>query len=213
MTTAEIVTGLYAIADTDCIAAERLAEAVALAIEGGARVIQYRDKSDSRSLRERQAGELARVCETHGVPLIVNDDPTLAGSVGAAGVHLGRDDPAVADARKRLGESAIIGVSCYNRLELALAAQACGADYIAFGSFFPSATKPAAVRASLGLLREARQRLRVPIVAIGGITPENGGALMTAGADALAVVQGVFTAPDIRQAARRYAVLFSPGME
>ncbi|MFQ5544952.1 MAG: thiamine phosphate synthase, partial [Acidiferrobacterales bacterium] len=194
---------------TSLIEAARLIDSVGLAIAGGAHVIQYRDKAGDRESRLRQATALARLCENHRVPLIINDDPELAADVGAAGVHLGRTDPSLTKTRRRLGSQAIIGISCYNQLELALAAQAEGANYVAFGSFYGSTTKPKAVRAAPELLRAAKQQLNIPVVAIGGITPENGAALINAGADSLAVVQGVFKQTDIRQAAYRYAVLFS----
>jgi thiamine-phosphate pyrophosphorylase len=208
MTNAAIA-GLYAIADTAQLEPARLHEAVAQAIAGGATIVQYRDKSPQPNSRREQAAKLAQLCKRHGVPLIVNDDVELAYSVAAAGVHLGREDLPLAQARRRLGSQAIVGISCYNQLERALSAAAEGADYVAFGSFYPSATKPAAQRASLELLREARQRLRIPIVAIGGITPENGGALVAAGADALAVIQGLFAQVDVCAAARRYAAFFA----
>ena len=203
--------GLYAITP-ECSAPGLLAQQVELAIAGGARVIQYRDKSGEGTIdQERRLAEaraLRAICHRAGVPLIVNDDATLAAAVAADGVHLGRDDGSPAEARRLLGPEAIIGVSCYNRLELAEAAQAAGASYVAFGSFFPSSTKPLAVRADLDLLRRARQHLRLPLVAIGGITPENGAALIAAGADLLAVVSGVFGGPDPGAAAQAYARLF-----
>jgi thiamine-phosphate pyrophosphorylase len=201
--------GLYAITDPLLVADDRLAVAVEQAILGGARLIQYRDKSTDAARRLAQAAGLSELCRHYGVPLIVNDDVELAARVGAAGVHVGKDDPAFADARARLGGNAIIGVSCYDRLDLALEAARAGADYVAFGAFFPSPTKPAEIRAPIELLREARAALRVPIVAIGGITPDNGPLLLEAGADALAVVSGVFGPPDIQAAARRYAKLFA----
>ena len=189
-----------------------LVRQVELAIAGGARVIQYRDKSgDLAGNRERRLAEaraLHAVCRRAGVPLIINDDATLAAAVAADGVHLGRDDGSPSEARRLLGSAAIIGVSCYNSLELAEAAQAAGADYVAFGSFFASSTKPLAVRADVGLLRRARQSIHLPLVAIGGITPENGAALIAAGADLLAVVSGLFGEPDPRSAAQAYAQLF-----
>ncbi len=209
MTTSATLAGLYAIADTSLIDAARLIDSVALAITGGAHVIQYRDKVGDRESRLRQATALARLCENHRVPLIINDDPELAADVGAAGVHLGRTDPSLTKTRRRLGSQAIIGISCYNQLELALAAETEGANYVAFGSFYSSTTKPKAVRALPELLRTAKQQLNIPVVAIGGITPENGAALINAGADSLAVIQGVFKQADIRQAAYCYALLFS----
>jgi len=203
------ITGLYAIADTHYLGDARLVAAVAEAIEGGARVIQYRDKIHNATVRARQAMALAELCRGHGLLFIVNDDVELAQQVEADGVHLGRGDASVANARAQLGSRAIIGVSCYNEIERALKAQASGVDYVAFGRFFPSRTKPGAVPAELSLLREARNKLHLPIVAIGGITPENGASLIAAGADALAVIEGVFGQTDVRAAAERYAQLFT----
>lgn len=218
--------GLYAIADTATLAdgmearatrqggracgfaTQPLLPAVEQALYGGARLIQYRDKSMEGARRRREGQALAALCRRFSAPLLINDDVELAADVQADGVHLGRDDPAVERARARLGKSALIGVSCYNQLARALDAERRGADYVAFGSFFPSPTKPDAVHASLELLTEARAKLRVPIVAIGGITPENGAALVAAGADVLAVIDGVFNQTDIRAAARRYTALF-----
>ena len=204
-----IIAGLYAIADTAQLARVRLLDAVAQAIDGGATIVQYRDKSGQPVAGHEQARKLAQLCKQRAVPLIVNDDVELARSIAAAGVHLGREDPPLMQARLRLGSQAIIGVSCYDQLERALSAMSEGASYVALGSFYPSATKPSAQRATLELLHEARERLSVPIVAIGGITPENGGSLIAAGADALAVIQGLFGQPDVRAAARRYAALFA----
>jgi thiamine-phosphate pyrophosphorylase len=202
------IRGLYAIADKHCLAAERFVPAVRAALAGGARVIQYRDKTSTAQQREALAHALNVLCCQHAVPLLVNDDVALAAAVGAAGVHLGRDDPDIGAARAMLGPAALIGVSCYNELARAQAAQDAGADYVAFGRFFASRTKPRAVPAAPELLRAARGALKIPIVAIGGITPENGGILIEAGADALAAIEGVFGQPDIRAAAERYARLF-----
>lgn len=202
-----LVRGLYAIADTACLG-ERLVSAVNAAIAGGARTVQYRDKTGDRVRRISEAQALARLCADRGVRFLVNDDVELAVAVAADGVHLGRDDPAPSQARARLGDAAIIGASCYNELERARAALVAGADYVAFGSFFPSNTKPDAARADVALLRAARAQVSLPIVAIGGITPENGAELIKAGADALAVATGLFTAFDIRGMARRFALLF-----
>ncbi len=200
--------GLYAIADAVCD--ER---AVSEAIAGGAVVVQYRAKSKHSDERRRQALVFRRVCHRLTVPFIVNDDLELARIVGADGAHLGRSDAPYAVAREVLGPTAIIGVSCYNDLNRASEAAAAGADYVAFGSFYPSASKPNAVRAEPTLLGRARRRFSIPVVAIGGITPENGGRLIGAGADLLAVIRGVFGSCDHREAdpraaARRYAGLF-----
>lgn len=209
MHTKPVIAGLYAIADSAYLAPERFGAAVEEAIAGGARIIQYRDKHNSAAERARIAADLVTRCQRHGVPLIVNDDPALARQVRAHGVHLGRDDADVASVRRLLGAQALIGVSCYNDLARAQLAERGGADYVAFGSFYPSPTKPHATRADLELLGAARGVLRLPIVAIGGIAPENGAALIAAGADALAVIEGVFGQPDIPAAATRFARLFT----
>lgn len=198
------VHGLYVLTPENLTGAALLS-ATAAALAGGARLVQYRAK---RQANLADALALSRLCATRDVPLLVNDDPDLAAAAGAAGVHLGRHDPDCAAARARLPPGALVGVSCYDRLDLALRAAAAGADYVAFGSFFASRTKPAAIRASPGLLHAARSALALPIVAIGGITPDNGGVLLAAGADALAVSAGVFEAADPCAAAARYAALF-----
>lgn len=200
--------GLYVLTDTALTPGEQLLAAVAAAIDGGAALVQYRDKSNDTARREAEATALLTLCRERGVPLIINDDTALAARIGADGVHVGREDAGLRQARAALGPDAIIGVSCYDDLERARQAEAAGADYVAFGSFFASPTKPAAVPASLDLLRGARAELSIPIAAIGGITPDNGAQLVAAGADLLAVITGVFAQPDIRAAARRYAALF-----
>lgn len=200
--------GLYVITRPVPGGPDALAEAVEQAIAGGAVLVQYRDKSGDAGRREKEAGAVLEVCRAGDVPLVVNDDVDLARRVGADGVHLGADDPPIAKAREALGEEAVIGVSCYNELDRARNAETAGANYVAFGSFFPSPTKPDAVRAGPELLREGRRTLSVPLCAIGGITPENGARLVRAGADLVAVLSGVFDGPDVREAARRYATLF-----
>jgi len=204
--------GLYAItpetADT-----EQLLTQVEAALTGGVAAVQYRDKSGDVARRHEQASELVMLCRQFGVPLIVNDDLRLADLCDADGVHLGRDDGSVREARIILGKGKIIGASCYQDLALAQAAQTAGADYVAFGSFFPSPTKPAAARADLALLHEAARVLRLPIVAIGGITPANAPPLLDAGADSLAVLSALFDAADIRAAARALNQLFETESE
>jgi len=200
--------GLYAIADTQFLDDTQLVPAVEAAIAGGARVVQYRDKQHSPEIRRRHAKKISGLCRRHGVLFLVNDDVALALETGADGVHLGREDMGLRAARALIGDNKLIGVSCYNELERARAAEQDGADYIAFGSFFPSRTKPGAVRATPELLHAARTQLRIPVVAIGGITPENGATLIEAGADMLAVIEGVFAQSDIHAAAHRYAQLF-----
>ncbi|PKM06407.1 MAG: thiamine phosphate synthase [Gammaproteobacteria bacterium HGW-Gammaproteobacteria-4] len=172
-------------------------------------LLQYRCKSLPRGQRRAQALALAAACADHGVGLIINDDLELAAEVGALGVHLGRDDAGVAQARAVLGHSAVIGVSCYDDIALAARAAAAGASYVAFGAFFVSPTKPQARRASLESLR-ASAGLGVPRVAIGGISPDNAEPLVRAGADLLAVISGVFDAPDPLAAARQLQSLYEP---
>lgn len=197
--------GLYAITQTDNKSAEMIVNEVAAAIRGGAVIVQYRDKNpvDAPGL----AKELVKICHRHHVPLIINDDIALAGQVGADGVHLGRHDGSIKEARKILGADAIIGVSCYNAIALALDAQSQGASYAAFGRFFPSSSKPLAAPADIETLQKAKLELTIPVVAIGGILPENGGRLLAAGADMLAVIGGLFGA-EPEQSAKAYQALF-----
>jgi thiamine-phosphate pyrophosphorylase len=198
--------GLYAI--TDGKEGDLLLAQAQIALSNGVRILQYRDKSQDHLRRLTEAKALAHLCRAHDALFIVNDDVQLAAAVAANGVHLGRDDPDLAQARQNLGPSAIIGVSCYNQLDRAQVAVEQGADYLAFGRFFPSRTKPEAVLADPGLLHQAKRKWRLPLVAIGGITPENGGLLTQAGADMLAVIQGVFGQADIAEACRRFQRLF-----
>ena len=179
------------------------------ALQGGATVIQYRRKGLPPDRQREEASALLALCQRHRRPLIINDDVELAAAIGADGVHLGRDDGALAAARQRLGPQALIGASCYDQLALARQAHAAGASYLAFGSFFASPTKPHAVRPPPALLTAARRELPLPLVAIGGITAENGGVLIDAGADALAVISAVLDAPDISGAAARFTRLFA----
>jgi thiamine-phosphate pyrophosphorylase len=190
----------------------RLSALVKAALDGGAPFVQYRNKLASRPLRRAQAAEMLRICRATGARLIINDDVWLAVEIGADGAHLGRDDApggSLAAARDALGPKRILGVSCYNELGRAEEAARAGADYVAFGSMFPSRTKPAAVRASLELLGEARRRFGLPVAAIGGITLDNAPQLIAAGADMLAVVSDLFDAMDIKTRAQAYQQLFA----
>lgn len=196
--------GLYAVTDGP---RDDLLDVCAAALDGGAALLQYRDKSADPARRLREARALQALCAARQVPLIVNDDVELALAIGAAGVHLGKDDGSISDARRRLGTRAIIGVSCYDSLPRARAAAAAGADYLAFGAFFPSPSKPHAPRAMPSLLHDARA-FGLPLVAIGGITPDNARELIDAGADMLAVISALFTAPDVRERASHFSGLF-----
>jgi thiamine-phosphate pyrophosphorylase len=200
------IKGLYAITP-DTADGEALLRQVEAVLKGGARVVQYRNKIEDAPHLEMAMG-IAALCRRFNAVFIVNDDVELALQTNADGVHLGRDDGDIAPARSSLGADRIIGVSCYGSLARALEAQAAGADYVAFGSMFPSSTKPQAPHAPLTLLTEAQQALQVPIVAIGGITLHNAPQVVNAGADAVAVISAVFDTPDIAQAAQAFSNLF-----
>ena len=172
--------------------------------------LQYRNKPASAALRREQIGALLPLCRAHGVPLIVNDDWELAARLGADGAHLGADDGDLRAARHALGDTALVGASCYDSLARAATATAAGASYLAFGAFFASSTKPHARRAQPGLLRDAG-RFGLPRVAIGGITPDNARIAIDAGADLVAAISGVFDAPDPVAAAQAYRRAFAFG--
>lgn len=193
--------GLYAITD-ERLNPEHLENCVKGALRGGCRWIQYRDKSTDRFRRLRQAQRIAHLCKQAHCGFIVNDDVELAAHCHADGVHVGMDDTSPEIARRVLGSDAIIGVSCYDRIELAREAVAQGANYIAFGSLFPSSTKPNAVHCPLNVLAEAKKELGVPICAIGGIDIDTIDTVLNAGADLIAVVSAIFGNPDCEKAAR-----------
>lgn len=199
--------GLYAVTPEHLYGSE-LSDAVEAAVRGGAKAVQYRNKSGSQDQRHNDAQALVRLCHRYGVSLLINDDVELAYQVNADGVHLGKDDISLADARTRLGPHPSIGISCYDDIGRAYAAHAAGASYIAFGSFFASQVKPDAVRASLELIPAAKAATGIPIVAIGGITPANAPMLLTAGVDVLAVITAVFGEQDPTSGARAFATLF-----
>jgi len=202
------ISGLYLVTDDRLAGQSALCATVRSAIVGGARLVQFRTKKMDRESRYQNGLALADICRNSGVRFIVNDDPTLALALSADGVHLGRNDMPCRDARHLLGDNAIIGVSCYSSMQLAICAENDGATYIALGSFFPSATKPDATPVSIAALQRIKAKVSLPVVAIGGITPENGRTLVAAGADALAVASGIMAHDDPCLAARRYAELF-----
>lgn len=199
---------------------KRLVDMVASAMRGGARIIQYRNKQAAKDLSFEQAHKLRQLTRAFGSILIVNDDPGLALEIGADGVHLGKEDFADQTERVRIGSiqqqagaagntTFMIGVSCYNDLTRAERATVAGASYIAFGSVFRSRTKPGAVQANTAILREAKRKFSVPVVAIGGITAENAPELIAAGVDAIAVVSSLFGAEDIHSQATTFNALFA----
>ena len=197
------IAGLYAITDTALLAG-RLQSAVAAALAGGVSVLQYRDKSDDRERRLQEALMLRDCCRAHGALLLINDDVELALACAADGVHLGQGDLALTAARARLGTDAIIGITCHDSLALARQAVEGGADYLAFGAMHPSRSKPGARPCPPEVLTEARRLFTLPLVAIGGITPDNAGDIRRAGADAIAVIAGLWQGEDIRMRAQDY---------
>ncbi len=201
--------GIYPLSSNTTTNTVQLCHEIELALQGGASIIQYRDKHSDKATRLQQAQALQRLCHQYQRPLIINDDVHLAKQVGAAGVHLGKDDANYSSARATLGPDAIIGISCYNDLSTAQAAASAGADYVAFGSVFTSPTKPHAPRASIELLQEAKQVLNIPVCAIGGITLTNCHTLLRAGVDMLALISAIFAQEDIKsntqQFVRHYA--------
>lgn len=201
------IRGLYAVTPEQADTA-RLLTQVSEALSGGASLVQYRSKSADVAFLHEQASELLALCRRFGVPLIINDNIRLADLAGADGVHLGQDDASLREARIVLGKNRIIGVSCYGNLDLAHQAERDGADYVAFGSCFPSRIKPDAPRVPLEILRAAHLELKIPVVAIGGITQENMLPLLEAGVDAVAVISALFDASDRILAASRFEKFF-----
>ena len=206
MTQRPALHGLYAITDPHLTPGAALLPACEEALSAGLRWLQYRNKQADAGTRLAEARALARLCRTYGAHLLINDDPALAREAGADGVHIGQQDGGVSRARALLGPNALIGVTCHGDISLARQAVAEGADYVAFGRFFPSQTKPQAPAAPLSVLAQART-LDVPVVAIGGVNPDNAPQLLTAGADAVAVIHGVFGQSDITTAVRRFLSL------
>lgn len=203
------ISGLYAVTPDTVDTPELLAK-VEAALSGGARLLQYRNKSASAALRLTQGRALLALCWEYQAALIINDHLDLALALDAQGLHIGGEDGSAIEARKRLGPDKILGVSCYGQIENAAAAAGAGATYVAFGGFFPSKVKPGvgAARTPVELLGEAKRKLTLPVVAIGGITLDNAPTLLAAGADSVAVISALFEAPDIRGAARGFSRLF-----
>ena len=204
------LSGIYAIVNDSLTTPEHLLAAVEGALAGGARLLQYRNKAATTQPADRRVAigyELLEICQQYQVPLLINDDLEFCAEIGAQGVHLGQRDGDCRSARAKLGPDAIIGITCHDSLTLAQTAAADGADYVAFGRFFPSVTKPEATPAALDILTGARTQLDIPLVAIGGINADNGGSLIEAGADMLAVIHGLFGELDQPNARELQAVL------
>jgi thiamine-phosphate pyrophosphorylase len=200
--------GLY-IVTPDWDDTGKLVEVTEQAIRGGAALVQYRHKTASPGLREEQAGALLRLCRRHGRPLVINDHLDLCIALDADGVHVGGTDASVKDIRAALGPGKVVGASCYGDLQLAYRAQDAGASYIAFGGFYPSRVKQYAVTTAPAIVTQARSGIPLPCVVIGGMTVENAKPLVAAGADMVAAISSVYSAPDPEAAARAFAALFA----
>ena len=202
--------GIYAITDCDNQSFDELLKKSEKILNVGVSLFQYRYKNGERNKKKVLAQKLQSLCHKYKTPFIVNDDLELAKEISADGIHLGQNDEDINTARKVLG-SRIIGISCYNNFKCATLAEQSGADYVAFGSFFPSITKPDAAKASIDLLLKSKSRLNIPVVAIGGITPENGKQLINANVDFIAVISGLYSAADTISAIKAYKSLFQSG--
>ena len=202
------IKGLYAVTP-DILNTELLCEKVEKVLQGGASLVQYRNKAADAGLRLRQATALLVLCRSFNVPLIINDHLDLCAQIDADGLHLGATDCDLGAARRLLGEHKILGASCYNRLDLAVQAETAGASYVAFGACFNSNTKPDAVNASSSLFAEAKHKIKIPLVAIGGITLQNASQVIQAGASAIAVLDALFNAEDVEAASQQFARLFT----
>ena len=203
------LSGLYIITDEHLITEKNFIPNIEYALQGGANIVQYRDKSNNQEKRLHQTHALRELCNQYHKVLIINDDIELAQESQADGVHIGINDMPLPEVRERLGKDKIIGVSCYNDFSLALTAQQQGANYVAFGSFYSSSIKPDAKKADTALLQKAIEQLRIPVCAIGGITSKNAAPLINAGADMLAVISDIFSHADTKTASNNISKQFT----
>ena len=201
--------GLYVITDEKLIPREGFVDTVEKAIKGGARIVQLREKNSSSEEILRLGEKLIELARRYNVPVIINDYPEIARDIGADGVHLGQDDTSVAEAREILGDNAIIGVSCYGSIERGIEAHREGADYLAFGTPYFTPTKPERQPTSFEVLKEAKRVLpKIPIFAIGGVTPQNVASVLQTGVDGIAVITSVFGSSDPEKASREFSAFF-----
>lgn len=199
--------GLYAITDCEHHSPSKVIETSEKILAAGISLLQYRHKGSDHNEVIKLGKQLVSLCHQYNTPFIMNDNPDIAETLGADGIHLGKEDGRLADVRAKYPEM-LIGISCYNDLQRAIKAEKEGADYIAFGAFYPTAIKPNAVTASPETMLEAKSKLKIPVVAIGGITPENGKTLIEHGADFLAVISGLYSDPDPANKTKIYNSLF-----
>lgn len=202
------ISGLYAITP-DLENTNDLLNKVQQALEGRVQLIQYRNKLANEILRRKQAKLLLQLCREYGIPLIINDHLDLAIEIDADGLHVGQDDISVTQARNQFGQDKIIGASCYNNLDLAVQAEKEGADYVAFGAFFSSLTKPNTISVTMDLVDQAKKRISLPIVAIGGIKLANARTVIQGGCAAVAVCNDLFHTENIKATAIQYSQLFA----
>ncbi len=199
--------GVYAITDCEYLTTYELLNKTESILRVGVALFQYRNKTEDKKNKKELAVMLQALCEQYKTPFIVNDDLKLAKEIAADGIHLGQHDTNIDTARRVLGDK-IIGVSCYDDFNRAIFAEKSGADYIAFGSFFPSITKPDAAKANIDLIIKSKEKFNIPVVAIGGITQENGKKLINAKVDYLAVINGIYSSEDAATSILAYNNLF-----
>lgn len=192
---------LYAVTDRSWLNGNTLCHQVEQALKGGATFVQLREKNMEREAFLEEAGEMKELCRKYQVPFVINDNVEIALSVDADGVHVGQSDMEAGDVRKKLGPDKIIGVSA-RTVEQAVLAEKRGADYLGVGAVFPTGTKADAVEVDHEVLKEICSAVKIPVVAIGGITKENVAQLAGSGIDGIAVVSAIFARPDIEEAAR-----------
>lgn len=199
--------GLY-IVTPDWDDTQKLVEVTELALRGGAQIVQYRHKTAAPSLRREQATQLLALCRRYDKPFIINDHVELAMELGADGIHVGGTDAAVAEVRKSVGPDMILGASCYGSLELAQASHAAGASYVAYGGFYPSRVKKYPVTTPVDIIAQSKALIPLPVVVIGGMTPENSAPLVQAGSDMVAAISSIYMQEQPESAAREFAGLF-----
>ena len=201
------ISGLYAVTPNE-LDTKLLVAKVEAALKGGVRLIQYRNKAAGKSLLLRQATALLAACRAYGAMLIINDHLDLCAKIDADGIHLGASDCKPGPVRRLLGADKIIGVSCYNQLNLAHEAEADGANYVTFGAFFSSDTTSKSTEAPLTLFQQAKQTLKIPVVGFGDITVDHAEQVRAAGADAIAVIEALFDAKNITVLSQQFNAVY-----
>lgn len=202
------LSGLYPINDSSMIDYERLPDALEFLFHNGVTLFQLREKTLDKNSLIPVCRRIREICDEYKALFLVDDDVDFASFIGADGVHLGKDDMHISEARAKLGAGKIIGVSCYGDVGLAVRMQKLGADYVAFGSFFPSKTKPLAANVSPMTLMNAKEMLDIPICAIGGINDKNARELLERGADMVAVISDLWEGDNLDEKMKKYKRCF-----